>query len=303
MSLLLEIKDELNKIFARVTKYTPEQQEQISRILLGDDPSPWDRIHYDTAKIEKVLADADDVPVDALEAIVAARKEREARRPRKHDYLQDCVERLGVELREYEPGDSRVYSMPPPNVSDIFSAEILAAHGGWYFDADQLILRNFDLYSQGYDFVCGGQTAFYIGLFGSKQNGKVISDFYGKMLNGYDDHHYNSSGIVAITNGCIISDEWMRWFKVNGENNWISPQETFYPICAWNKHDFWTGAFNIEECNSMACHYFGGSPQAQEYFRKLESGNVLGYDNNCLTRYIKRLTNNGNGYKREFCFD
>jgi len=311
--------DELNKIYSALAArnyVVPEETRKMiyDTLLDGKEPSPWDRISYDCKKIEASLFDNQndlEAMKTALMTIVQTRKDREAKRPIKHDYIQDCVERLGVELREYEPKDERTYTMPPPNVSDIFSVEMLDNLGGWYFDCDQVITQSFDAMSGGYDFCAGGQEAFYIGIFGSKQHGKVVKDFYNKMLNGYSPEFYNSTGISAIVHGCLNDRDWLNWFKGNKEINHILPQPLFYPLGAWNgARRFWNiGCTKGEQYDitrsseSMAVHYYGGNAISQKFFREMTPQNVLTHSDNNMTRWIKKISNNGQDLKKELCFD
>lgn len=296
--------DELNKcILAGKTCFTEEQREIIQDILLPHgDPSPWDRIKYDSDKIINIFSKYtnDATLISDLTELVKQREEREAKRPAKHDYIQDAVERLGVELKEYKPEDSRVYTLPPPNVSDIFSVEILKREGGWYLDLDQVVMKSLEQLGRHYDFLCGGQTAFYIGIFGSKAGGKVVTDFYEKMLNGYDPENYNSTGITAITKHCVLNNDWHKWLKTGPEVCHIGTQEMFYPLCAWDgANRFWNGTYNIEaNKESYCCHYFGGNALSQLWIRTLTPQNLF-EGNHCMGKYLSKYR----GYSKELCLN
>jgi hypothetical protein len=302
--------DELNKIYKELKEQNIEIDESVrslvyDTLLSGKEPAPWDRIVYDKKKIITILKENTGIEniTIALNDVVAKRKEREAKRPQKHDYVQDMVERLGVKLMEYQPSDQRVYTMPPPNVSDIFSVEILGQEGGWYLDLDQVVFKSLEPLGRAYDFLTGGQTALYIGIFGSCQGGLVVQDFYGKMLNGYSPEFYNSTGISAIQIKCFNDNGWLSWFKKNGQINHILEQDSFYPLCAWDgAKRFWSGEFDIENCVSYTCHWFGGNAMSQKHCRERNSGNIL-EGNDCMARYCRKLTGNGQGYKKEFCFE
>jgi len=289
--------DELNKIWARLAECQVLVSEPIkaaiyAKLLPLGEPQPWDKVSYSSSKIEALLREKTEEAeiLAGIDAIIQQRKERDAKRPPKHDYIEEAVKVLGAQLKEYEPSDERVYSMPPPNVSDIFSVEILIQQGGWYFDCDQLVLRNLDAWSDNYDFLCGGQVAFYIGIFASKQNGAVVSDFYRKMLDGYSPEYYNSTGITAIVTRCVNDDSWMKWFKMGPDVNQITPQETFYPLCAWDgANRFWNGDFEIEKTPAMCVHYFGGHALSQKMHRELSPENIMGSGNNCLVRWMKKV--------------
>jgi Glycosyltransferase sugar-binding region containing DXD motif len=295
--------DEMDKCFKAYGVDFNDQnlKDHIKSILLPKgDPQPWDRIKYDSDKIIKIFQQnigKDNLTI-ALTNLVKDREAREAKRPAKHDYIQDAVERLGVTLCEYQPQDQRVYTMPPPNVSDIFSVEILAQQGGWYFDLDQLIMKNMDNLGAHYDFLAGGQTAFYIGVFGSRAGGKVVGDFYSKMLGGYQPEFYNSTGISAIVKECINKNDWLDWFKKGPEINHITAQEMFYPLCAWDAAKrFWSGEYDIlSNKESYTCHYFGGHAISQKYFRELNPENLF-QENHCMGRYLKKYA----GHRKELC--
>ena len=307
--------DELNKICIKLQNekvpVTEEMHLLAFKILFkGRTPAPWDSVKMDQAAIEDALRNCTtpETLTEALQKVVDKRDARESKRPSKHNYIQEAVERLGVQLCEYEPSDKRVYTMPPPNASDIFSVEILIQRGGWYLDVDQVVMKPLDGLSNNYDFVCGGQTAFYIGVFGSTQGGAVVGDFYGKMLGSYDEKYYNSSGISAIVNGSINDNEWLRWFRnpKNGINH-IMSQEHFYPLLAPDgANRFWGGDFPIETWGESECvHYYGGNPVSLRYSRELTPENILGFEGgkNCLSRYIKKISNGGQSLKNILCFE
>jgi hypothetical protein len=281
-------------------------------LLHSKEPAPWDSIRYDQAAIKaalKTCATPETLTAE-LSKVVEKRLAREARRPQKHNYIQEAVERLGVELREYAPADKRVYTMPPPNVSDIFSVEILGQQGGWYLDLDQVVLRPLGGLSNYYDFICGGQTVFYIGIFGSKQGGAVVGDFYGKMLGSYDPKFYNSSGISAIVHSSLEDNAWLAWFKDprNGTNH-ILEQNHFYPLLAPDgSNRFWSGNFDIcgnDAAGSECVHYYGGNPVSQKFFREMTPDNILSYEGgaNCMSKYIAKVSNGGQSNKKIFCFE
>jgi Glycosyltransferase sugar-binding region containing DXD motif len=304
--------DELRKIYETLEKDGLKIEEATRKqvydtLLDGKEPAPWDRIRYDQKAIEDAIRanNGTEGLAGALGAIVEKRKVREARKGKKHDYVQDAVERLGVKLCEYEPADARVYTMPPPNVSDIFSVEVLMREGGVYMDCDQVVLRNLLRYTANYDFFMGGQMTPYVGIFGSKPDGRIVNDFYKRMMGSYDEHFYNSTGIQAILKDCIQNNEWMANFsnRALGEANHILEQEAFYPLFA---HDgavrFWKGDFDINGCNSTCVHFYGGNPVSNQACRELGPENILA-GNHCYAQYLRKLTNGGNGLKHIFCWD
>jgi hypothetical protein len=306
--------DELNKVYLKLESECVKIPDNLRTVaydvlLNSKEPAPWDSIKYDQAAIETALrtcATPETLAV-ALKAVVDRRTAREAKRPSKHNYIQEAVERLGVKLCEYEPADKRVYTMPPPNVSDIFSVEILSKLGGWYLDLDQLVMKSLEPMGSAYDFIAGGQSCFYIGIFGSSPNGAVVGDFYGKMLGSYDEKYYNSSGITAIVMSCLNDNNWLRWFKdrSNGVNH-IVEQDHFYPLIA---HDgakrFWAGDFNIDDCGSECVHYYGNNPVSQKAFREISPQNILTWEGgrNCMSRYISKISSGGQSLKNILCLE
>jgi mannosyltransferase OCH1-like enzyme len=198
--------------------------------------------------------------------------------------------------------------MPAPNASDIFSVEVGAQIGGWYLDLDQLVLKNLDGLSQHYDFIAGGQTAIYIGVFGITPGSKVAEDFYKRMMDGFSQEHYNSSGISAILRDCIHNNEWLRWFRDprNGTNHIVN-QEMFYPLFAHNgSNEFWGGNYDIvNRAESYCVHYYGGNPVSLDYFHNMTPENIFVYKdgNSCMSKYIKKLSNGGQSYKKILCFE
>jgi hypothetical protein len=300
---------DLLKLYAVLQKDNIQVDEQTRKFIFdtlldGKEPAPWDRIKYDRDAIEKAIRTSktrEELAV-ALDAVIAKRKEREAKKPKKHDYIQDAVERLGVKICEYTPADNRVYTMPPPNVSDIFSVEILMTDGGVYLDCDQVVLKPLRAFTANYDFFMGGQHCPYVGIFGSKARGLIVTDFYSNMLKSFDEKYYNSTGVQAIFKNCIQSNDWLKWFKTCGEKNHIVAQEHFYPLYA---HDgaqrFWKGDFDINKCNSSCVHFYGNNPISNQMCRDLGPENIL-EGNHCYAQYLRKLTNNGKGFKQQFCW-
>jgi hypothetical protein len=311
--------DELNKICTKLNnEHVPvsEQFHQVAYDVLfhGKEPAPWDAVKFDQQAIEDALKNSKTVEelTLAMQKVVEKRDAREAllvsKGRVKHNYIQEAVQRLGVDIQEYEPADRRVYTMPPPNASDIFSVEILQHRGGWYLDLDQVVMRSLDGLGNHYDFLCGGQTCFYIGIFGSSQGGAVVGDAYNTMLGSYDEKYYNSTGISPLFTKCIQNPEWMRWFKDprNGINH-ITSQEHFYPLLASDgANRFWGGDFPIETWGESECvHYYGGNPVSQRFFREVNPSNILDFEGakNCMSRYIRKISNNGQGLRKILCFE
>lgn len=93
---------ELNKIYEKLDKEgvkIPENiRDLVYNILLGGkEPASWDSIKYDNRAIENALRTQTTIEniTDALNKVVETRKARELKRPVKHNYIQDAVERLG----------------------------------------------------------------------------------------------------------------------------------------------------------------------------------------------------------------
>jgi hypothetical protein len=151
---------------------------------------------------------------------------------------------------------------------------------------------------------------FYIGIFGSKKGGLVVGDFYGKMLGSYDPKFYNSSGIAAIVHSCLEDNEWLKWFRntSNGTNH-ILEQNHFYPLLASDgSNRFWGGNFDIcgrDGQESECVHYYGGNPVSQRFFREMTPSNILDFEggNNCMSKYIRKISNGGQSCKKELCFE
>jgi hypothetical protein len=279
----------------------PEYVQLADKMLISPIIDPWEGIKYQQRAIAEAFIKATDKDdfIKRMENVIRIREDNVKDNPVPHNYIKDAIENLGVEVKNYDPENPTVYMMPPTSVSDIFSLEILIRYGGFYLDLDQLVLRKWAPIADHYDFVMGGAMIPYIGVFGAKAGSKAAQSILPFFIGGFSAAEYNSSGISALCNHCVNNQEWMTWFKSCGEINHLVPDYWFYPLNAHTQNDFWDGKFDLDVSNSYSVHWFGGNGSSKRYLKELTPKNIMTYDDNCLTRWVRKNA----GRKKELCLE
>jgi hypothetical protein len=221
--------------------------------------------------------------------------EFQSRFKRDHDYSIEAKSLLYVNFKEYDPIDKKVLEMPPPNISDIFSYDILSREGGWYADLDIAFIRPFDdLCDSGYGFIGFGGLDDWVGIFGAKQGSWVMKSFYDACIDNYDAECYNSTGTFGIIKNCTSHMGWQNKFKEGdgGDKNWRAPKEMFYPLRPQQSSRLWSKTFETPRPMTWAVHLYGGNSD-YAIMNKVLMPSYLWNVNNLewFCRYVRSLGN------------
>jgi 2-O-methyltransferase len=182
------------------------------------------------------------------------------------DYLRRALDYdVNIVLFDY----SITRKLAPNYVSDIARWRTIDG-GGWFFDLDQIFVRNFDRLCRN-DFVSGGHRTMYCGVLGASKNSEV-PEFVNRMqivrLTGGD----KLTGYVEFGNLFVhklsLTDEWK--VKTAGEKHLITESECFYPVAVSKDVDrIYKGEVLLPAGeNNFALHWYGGHPKSQAFNRK-----------------------------------
>lgn len=210
-----------------------------------------------------------------------------------HDYTTEAQELLKVNFKEYEPKDKKVLEMPPPNISDLFSYEILHRQGGWYSDLDVAFIRPFDdLSDTNNAFVGFGGLQDWVGIFGAKAGSWVMKSFYDACINEFDAKTYNSTGSFGIIKNCTTHMQWQIEFQKgdNGDKNWRAPRDMFYPLQPEQSHFVWSDKWQTPRPMTWAVHLYGGNADYAVMNKKVCPSYLWSQEHQeWLIRYIRSL--------------
>jgi hypothetical protein len=209
------------------------------------------------------------------------------------DYKQALIDRLGVQLKKYEPADKRILTMPPPNISDIFSYDILHTGGGWYADMDAIATKSFDYISdQGYAFAGFGNYSDWVGLFGAVPGSWVMKSILEPCITNYSPTSYNSTGTYGIIKNCTSSADWLRQFDQpdRGQKNWRCPADMFYPLSPAESAKLWSAEWEHSKASTWSVHLYGGNGDYAIKNKLITPDYVLDHRNQeWICRYVRTL--------------
>jgi hypothetical protein len=213
---------------------------------------------------------------------------------KRHDYSEEAKNVLGVKFETYQPTDKVVLQMPPPNISDIFSYDILARNGGWYSDMDVIWTKNLDRVSdQDYAFIGFGNLRDWVGVFGAVQGSWVMKSFYEPCVRNWSPDSYNSTGTYGIIQACSGSLEWQQKFEAGdrGMKNWRAPADMFYPVEPWRSEVLWTAAWEHSQAHTYSVHLYGGNADYAMANRKISAPSYINdYSHKeWVCRYVRSL--------------
>jgi hypothetical protein len=198
---------------------------------------------------------------------------------KKHDYLEEAKSVLGVEVKEYKPSDERILKMPPPNISDIFSYDLLWQEGGWYMDLDCIWVKGLDYVSdKDYNFIGFGGLWDWVGVFGATKGSWVMKSFYQPCVDNFSGDSYNSTGSYGIITNCTQNEEWCQRFATDGRN-WRAPADMFYPVhakhstCLWEQEE--ARQWNHSRANTWSVHLYGGNTDYAKFNRQMNGPSYL----------------------------
>ena len=209
------------------------------------------------------------------------------------DYTDHMKEILKVEFRTYEPSDPVVFEMPPPNISDIFSYDILHQHGGWYADLDAICIRNFDRISDSYSFCGFGGLEDWVGIFGARQGSWVMESFIEPCIKNWSNDEYNSTGSYGIIKDCTTNDKWRAHFDAGDEGKcYRAPREMFYPVHCRMTGLLWESpSWQHSKSLTWSVHLFGGNQDYASANNRITPDYIkTGNHQEWVVRYIRELS-------------
>lgn len=197
------------------------------------------------------------------------------------DYITKCKE-LEVIFLDYKKHSDKA----PVHTADFFRWDALYNNGGWFFDLDQIFLKNFDDLCS-YDFVFDGSDNFYIGVIGLAQGCEIGKYIYENMSRAYNPAYYCCTGPWYMR--ALLKYPGDQLFKTieSKYKTFYAPIDYFYPL---NSSDdvqkLYNDNINISS-NAYAIHWFGGHPESQKYNKLVTEENVFLFDNT-ITQHIKQ---------------
>lgn len=190
----------------------------------------------------------------------------------------NSLKNLDVNVLEYKKHTEKA----PNYISDFFRWDILNQTGGWYFDLDQIFIKNFDGLCKN-DFVIDGSPSCFVGVVGSIPNCK-ITDFINKNINIlYNPDFYNCIGPWFIKSlfqkpGDPYLLNLLKEYRIL-----LTEREVFYPVHPDNVLDIFEKDTTIN--NSYCIHWYGGHPISQKYNKLLTENNFSNYKNTITNNF------------------
>lgn len=189
-------------------------------------------------------------------------------KPTGRNYMAD-VPGLKVNILQFNYSIAK--ELAPNYISDIARFRTIE-EGGWFFDLDQIFLRNFDDLCN-YDFVAGrgGDGSMYCGVLGASPFSGIPALVnrlqVARLARSTSLPVYGELGNVFL-HKLSKSDEWGN--ASEGERHLITGFEYFYPVN--NSGDvplIYEGKIAVPATeNNYALHWYGGHPRSQEFNAK-----------------------------------
>lgn len=155
----------------------------------------------------------------------------------------------------------------PNHQSDIFRWWFLKEHGGFYLDADQIILKSFkSLPIEENDFLYSAyevdskyawEGKFHpVGVIGSDPKSKALNMISGHLMEYYKPEDYNCIGPLMF-------EDMLN--KIDKNRSFNAPSEYFYPASICDKvKAAYSGDMELSP-DSYALHWFGGYDASQRF--------------------------------------
>ena len=197
------------------------------------------------------------------------------------DFTGD-LRKCKVDIREYIPIHPRV--LPPNFHCELWRWATAFADGGWFFDMDFLFVDKLPETKSSL-VVCLSESQLTVGAFACIPGLRFFRDVWFRADKSTDIMDYQAAGSVAWANTLGGSSEvsgrnWESLFKQQYE---LEPQclplRAFYPT-DWRSIDLlWKPAMPLSlPAETVALHWFGGSPESQKWNAMLTPGNVGHYN-------------------------
>lgn len=198
------------------------------------------------------------------------------------DYI-GSLDELEVEIIHVD-----YFSEYPSNFqSDMFRWWYLKNHGGWYLDADQIVLRSFETLPSDNDLICSIYKAKSCGVYspvgciGASKDSEVVKWINKLIPQYYDKNNYNSMGPFMFLS--IIN---MRKWE---DKIFNTSHELFYPIPeSYLVGDIYNGTLDLVEKSkiSYSAHWFGGHKLSQK-FNKIYSEEFAKTSNDSISIFLR----------------
>lgn len=182
----------------------------------------------------------------------------------KHNDYMAKIPALGVNILQFKA--TIIENLAPNYISDIARFKCIEA-GGWFFDMDQIFLRNFDDLCA-HDFVSGMGTdkVQYCGVLGASPLSKVAGYMNRKQI-------AKLIGNKKLTHYCEIGNSFLHHLSLTSEfksetaseKHFITPYNYFYPVYPSSAVDvIYDGKIEIPVTpDNYALHWWGGHPKSQ----------------------------------------
>jgi hypothetical protein len=198
-----------------------------------------------------------------------------------YDYISRCPD-LGVNITDYGKHKDKA----PNFISDFYRWDVLSMEGGWYFDVDQIVLRNFDNLCD-HDFVADGSNNYFVGVIGCSSNSPIASYIYQYANRTFNPDYY-----------CCIGPWMMRGLLHGGGDPALKKMmescgvmldsgARFYPIVPDNVNRLYNETVDIPE-KTYCIHWYGGHPESQKFNNMVTEENFHDY-NNTITKYAGKV--------------
>jgi mannosyltransferase OCH1-like enzyme len=196
------------------------------------------------------------------------------------DYLEKSKE-LDVTIIDYKKHNSKA----PMHTADFFRWDVMYNNGGWFFDLDQIFLKNFDDLCN-YDFVFDGSGQYYIGVIGLAKGCEIGKYVYKNMYNAYNPAHYCCTGPWYMRSLMQPPGD-LRYKSIEEKYNVLyAPGDYFYPIDSSDDvYKLYDEKINISE-DAYAIHWYGGHPESQKFNKKFTEDTEVDFDNT-ISKYLK----------------
>lgn len=196
------------------------------------------------------------------------------------DYLELAKE-LDVTIFDYKKHTNKA----PVHTADFFRWDALYNNGGWFFDLDQIFLKNFDDLCN-YDFVFDGSGNYYIGVIGLAKNCEIGKFVYEQMYGAYNPDHYCCTGPWYMRT--LMHPPGNPHFKSveSKYNTFYAPADYFYPVVESSKvKDILYENENTFSNDVYAIHWYGGHPDSQDFNKKFTADTQMAFKNT-ITKYL-----------------
>ena len=182
----------------------------------------------------------------------------------KHKNYMAAIPALGVNILQFKA--TIIENLAPNYVSDIARFKCIET-GGWFFDMDQIFLRNFDDLCAN-DFVSGtgSDTVQYCGVLGTSPLSKVAGYMNRKQI-------AKLIGNQKLTKYCEIGNSFLHHLyltaefkkETEGEKHFLTPHNYFYPVYPSSAVDvIFNGEIEVPVApENYALHWWGGHPKSQ----------------------------------------